>query len=116
MAQNYFYGKQADRFSFIRIPKLLVTDEMFSTVTIQAKILYGLLLDRMGLSAKNKWIDEGTRLYVIYPLQEIQEDMGISRKKAKEYLKELERTGLLEKHSRGFGLPTLLYIKNIKAA
>lgn len=116
MAQRYFYGKQADRYSFIRIPKLLVTDEFFSNVTIQAKILYGLLLDRMDLSVKNKWVDEGNRVYVIYPIQEIQKDLGISRRKAKEYLHELEETGLLERQVRGFGLPCLLYLKNFKVA
>lgn len=116
MTKRYYYGKNADGYTFIRIPKLLVTDELFSSVTIQAKILYGLLLDRMGLSVKYKWIDEKNRVYVIYPLREIQEDLGISRKKAKEYLKELECAGLLERQHRGFGLPCLLYIKNFKAA
>ncbi|MBR0411692.1 MAG: replication initiator protein A [Eubacterium sp.] len=82
MTKRYYYRKNADGYTFIRIPKLLVTDELFSSVTIQAKILYGLLLDRMGLSVKYKWIDEKNRVYVIYPLREIQEDLGISRKKA----------------------------------
>ena len=116
IAKRYFLGKQAEQFTFIRIPKLLMTDGLFSDLSIEAKILYGLLLDRMGLSTKNNWIDNRNRIYVIYPVQEIQNDMGISRKKAKEYLKELERTGLLEQHNQGFGLPCLLYIKNFKAA
>ena len=53
---DYFYGKEADQFTFFRIPKLLFTDSRFSKVSIEAKVLYGLLLDRMSLSVKNGWI------------------------------------------------------------
>ena len=55
MKFRYFYGSSADQYSFIRIPKLLITDNQFSELTIQAKMLYGLLLDRMAMSIKNKW-------------------------------------------------------------
>ena len=45
---QYMYGKQADQYSFIHIPKKLVTEKVFTDITIHAKVLYGLLLDRMG--------------------------------------------------------------------
>lgn len=72
MKFRYFYGSSADQYSFIRIPKLLITDNQFSELTIQAKMLYGLLLDRMAMAIKNKWIDSNNRVYVIYPIAEIQ--------------------------------------------
>ena len=53
MRMNYFYGSQADQFNFIRIPKELVVGEAFASLSVQAKILYGMLLDRMGMSYKN---------------------------------------------------------------
>ena len=59
-------------------------------LTKHAKVLYGLLLDRMGMAVKNEWVDDGNRMYVIYPIQEIQKDMGVTRKKAIEGLAELE--------------------------
>lgn len=58
MTFDYFYGTRADQYSFIRVPKLLITGKEFSSLTIQAKMLYGLLLDRMGMSIKNKWLDQ----------------------------------------------------------
>ena len=116
MKFRYFYGSNADQYSFIRIPKLLITDNQFSELTIQAKMLYGLLLDRMAMSIKNKWVDSKNRVYVIYPIAEIQNDMHITRRKAMECLAELERKGLVEKQIRGSGMPNLLYIKQFVAA
>lgn len=116
MAFRYFYGKEADQYSFIRIPKLLLTGKDFSSLSIMAKMLYGLLLDRMGMASKNKWLDRENRVYVIYPIAEIQQYMCISRKKAMEILSELEEKGLVEKQIRGSGLPNLLYIKQFTAA
>ena len=55
---QYFYGSEADMFTFYRIPKILFTDDYFKELSSDAKILYGLMLDRMSLSRKNGWIDE----------------------------------------------------------
>lgn len=112
MGFDYYYGTEAGQFSFIRIPKPLLTEERFFSLSIQAKLLYGLLLDRMGLSAKNGWLDKENRVYIIYQISEIQEDLGFSKKKAIDYLGELEALGLVEKKRRGLGLPTILYVKN----
>ena len=112
MKFNYYYGTEAEQFSFIRIPKALLLDKTFSTLSLQAKMLYGILLDRMGLSMRNGWCDKGNRVYIIYQISEIQEDMGFSKKKAIEYLKELEEFGLVEKKRRGLGLPSILYVKS----
>lgn len=112
MTFNYFYGNGADQYTMLRIPKLLITDKEFSSLTIQAKMLYGLLLDRMGIAVKNKWTDQMGRVYVIYPIAEIQSDLNITKRKAIETLAELERKGLVEKQSRGAGMPNILYLKN----
>lgn len=115
MTFNYFYGNGADQYTMLRIPKLLITDKEFSSLTIQAKMLYGLLLDRMGIAVKNKWTDQKGRVYVIYPIAEIQSDLNITKRKAIETLAELERKGLVEKQSRGAGMPNILYLKNFIA-
>lgn len=109
---DYYYGRAAEQFTFIRIPKLLLTDECFQELSISAKFLYGVLLDRMSLSRKNAWLDENGRVYIIYQISEIQEDLGFSKGKVIELLKELERIGLLEKKRRGMGLPSILYVKS----
>ena len=112
MEFSYYYGSQADQFSFIRIPKIMLTEETFSSLSIPAKVLYGVLLDRMTLSRKNAWFDEENRVFIIYQIGEIQEDLGFSKKKAMDLLAELEKFGLLEKKRRGHGLPNILYVKS----
>ena len=111
MTFDYFYGSAADQHSFFRIPKCLMRDE-YASLSVQAKLLYGLLLDRMGLSMHNKWIDEENRVFVIYQIAEIQADLNISRRKAIECLNELEACGLVMKRTRGYGMPNLLYPSN----
>ena len=60
-ALDYFYGTEAEQYTFYRIPKVLFTDPGFRRITADAKILYGLMLDRMGLSIRNGWLDEQER-------------------------------------------------------
>ena len=112
---EYYYGTQADQFSFIRIPRILLLDKAFSALSLSAKVLYSVLLDRMGLSMKNKWLDEENKVYIIYQITEIQSDLGFSKKKAMDYLTELEKIGLIEKKKRGFGLPNIIYVKSFMA-
>ena len=112
MRFDYFYGSQAEQFSFIRIPRILIKDPRFSPLSVYAKMLYAVLLDRMSLSSKNGWFDEDNRVYIIYPTLEVQEDLGIGKKKALEVMTELVEFGLLEKKRRGLGLPNLLYLKS----
>ena len=68
MVFNYYYGSEADQFNFIRIPKRLITDPLFADLSLSAKLLYGILLDRMSLSMKNKWLDKENRVYIIYQI------------------------------------------------
>ena len=114
MTMNYFYGKQADQYSFIRIPKTLMTEKLFTGLQSWAKITYGFLMDRMQFSLKNQWVDDQGLVYVVYPIEEIRNDMGVSKKQVAEFLNELEEAGLLERRSRGPGLPDLIYLKNIR--
>ena len=112
MKFDYYYGNQAEQFSFIKIPRMLLLDPTFAPLSIQSKLLYGVLLDRMGLSMRNGWFDEENRVYIIYQISEIQDDLGFSKRKAIDYLTELEQFGLVEKKRRGRGLPSILYIKS----
>lgn len=60
----YYYGYEAEQFSFYRIPKRLLEDDRFRGVSTDAKLLYGLLLDRMALSMKNGWLDQQGRVFI----------------------------------------------------
>lgn len=112
MRFDYYYGSQADQFSFIRIPRVMIKDPVFAGLSVYAKLLYSVLLDRMSLSSKNGWFDDENRVYIVYPVTEAQEDLGIGKKKAMEVITELVEFGLLEKKRRGLGLPSLLYVKS----
>ena len=79
---------------------------------MQAVVLYGMLLDRMSLSAKNGWMDEENRVYVIFSIQEIMEKFKCANKKAGQFLTELEEVGLIVKKRRGQGKANLIYVKN----
>ena len=57
MTFDYYYGAQAEQFNFIRIPKAMIVNPMFADLSVNAKLLYGVLLDRMNLSMKNRWFD-----------------------------------------------------------
>lgn len=111
---SYFYGKEADQFSFYKIPKLLFTEEYFKKISVEAKVLYGLMLDRMSLSMKNQWMDDEGRAYIYYSLEDIMEALGCSNKKAISIMKELDTDagiGLIEKKRQGQGKPTMIYLK-----
>lgn len=110
---QYFYGQQSEQFSFYRIPKLLVKDRKFAKISMEAKFLYGILLDRMNLSAKNGWLDEKGRVYIIFPVNEIMESLDCGKQKAVKLLDELEKKGnLIERVRQGLGKPNLIYVKN----
>lgn len=113
MQMKYYVGNQAEQFSFIRIPRELVVGEAYASLSTQSKMMYGMLLDRMGMSYKNRWLDEENRVYIVYSLEDIQADMNISRHKAIDCLSELEEAGLIEKRRRGYGSPSQIYVKNI---
>ena len=112
MKYDYYYGAEADQFNFIKIPRVMIAEKEFSDLSLQARILYALLLDRMSLSRKNEWFDDDNRVFIVYPIADIQSDLGFTRKKAMEYLAELEAFGLVEKKKRGFGLPNIIYVKS----
>ncbi len=61
---DYYYGDESSQFSFYRIPRQLVAGQQFKKISTDAKLLYGLLLDRMGLSARNGWYDDAGRVYI----------------------------------------------------
>ena len=113
MSFSYFYGGQSETFSFYRIPRRLVTGAEFRCLSTEAKLLYGLLLDRMGLSAQNGWYDDQGRVYIYYTVEEIMDDLCCGHGKAGKLLAELDTNkgvGLIERKKQGQGKPTMIYV------
>lgn len=112
---GYFRAYEAEQFSFYRIPKVLFTDEYFQDLSTDAKVLYGLMLDRMGLSERNRWFDEEGRVYIIFTVEEVATYMNCGRVKGMKLLAELDMKkgiGLIERVKRGFGQSDIIYVKN----
>ena len=112
---EYFRGMEAEQYSFYRVPKVLFTAECFKSLSCEAKVLYGLLLDRMSLSIKNRWFDEEDRVYIVFTVEEIAELLNCGTQKAVKLLKELDMEkgiGLIEKRRLGLGKPNVIYVKN----
>ena len=78
---EYFYGNDAEQFTFYRIPKVLFTDHRYKAVSVEAKVLYGLLLDRMSLSIRSGWLDDDGRVYIYFTLEEAIEFLGFGKDK-----------------------------------
>lgn len=77
-------------------------------LSTDAKLLYGLMLDRMGLSAKNGWYDEKGKVFIYYAMSEIQCDLNCGHDKAIKMLAELDSgkgIGLIERIKQGQGKP-----------
>ena len=107
---NYLSASGIDKFTFYRMPKILFVDDYFSTISCEAKVLYGLLLDRATLSKSNNWIDELGRVYVFFKQTEAMEMLNIKKNKVIAIFKELEDIGLLIRKKQGQGKPTRLYV------
>ena len=112
---KYFTGGEADQFTFYRIPKQLFTNRYFRNLSTDAKVLYGLMLDRISLSVKNHWIDEQNRVYIYFSVEDTMEYLNCRKNKAVQLLSELDSEkgiGLIEKRRQGQGKPTVIYVKN----
>lgn len=117
MSFDYFTPGEAEQYAFYRVPKLLITGEQFRTLSMEAKLLYGILLDRVSLSLRNGWVDEQNHVYIIYTIEQIMQEMNCSNKKAVTMLAELEKkVALIEKKRQGLGKPNLIYVKNFFTA
>lgn len=112
---DYFHGFESEQFAFYRIPKVLFTDDCFKDLSSDAKVLYGLMLDRMSLSIKHRWIDEEDKVYIIFTLDQVMQYMNCKRDKGMKILAELDTKkgiGLIERVKQGFGKPDIIYVKS----
>lgn len=110
----YHYGEEADAYTFYRIPKVLFVNPEFQKLSCEAKLVYGLLLDRMQLSIRNRWLDENGRVFIYFAQEHIAAMMGCSLKKAGNLLAELDSKkgiGLITRKRQGLGKPDKIYVR-----
>lgn len=110
---DYYYTHEAEQFTFYRIPKALFTEPLFRDLSVEAKVLYGLMLDRVGLSIRSGWVDEQDRVYIYFTVTDIQQQLGCGHNKAVRLLKELDTDmGLIRRKRQGQGKPDRIYVMN----
>lgn len=113
---EYFYGSESSQYSFYRIPKALFDSPRYSKISTDAKLLYGLMLDRLDLSMKNSWYDEAGRAFIYFKRDDIMAAMKIGHNTASKLMQELEEAGLIERRRQGLGLPPVIYVGRFVSA
>jgi hypothetical protein len=112
MKFDFFRGNECEQYLFYRVPQVLFTDDEFRYISSEAKLLYGFLLDRTALSAKNKWTDEDGKVYVYFTQDEAKEKLNIGTGKATKIFSELDEIGLIIRIRQGQGNPCKIYVMN----
>lgn len=108
---KYFTVFESEQFAFYKVPKVLFTDEKYKTVSTDAKMLYGLLLDRMYLSVKNGWVDKQGRVYQFFTVKQAQELLHFGHEKICKLFLELEQADLISRKRQGQGKANIIYLK-----
>ena len=109
----FHYGAEAEQYSFYRIPKALFSEPVFQQLSTDAKLLYGLMLDRMQLSLRNRWLDEEGRVYIYFTIGSVMEALNCGNKKASQLMAELDDKkgiGLITRIRQGQGKPDRIYV------
>lgn len=95
---------------FLRFPLTLLANPKYKEMSLEAKFIYSLLLNRLTLSQKNGWINEDNEVYLIYTREDAANILNISYKKTIAAFRELIGKGLLYEKRQGRGYPNLLYV------
>lgn len=115
MEFEYYYRKDGDQFRYIQLPTILLEDEMFSSLSLESIVLYSMMLNRISLSFKNGWIDEESRVFIYFTIEEVMNKLRCKTDKALKIMAELDVNkgiGLIERKRQGLGKPTIIYVKN----
>lgn len=111
---DFFYGNEVEKFQFYRVPKPLFSEKRFCEISIEARFLYGVLLDRTGLSKKNNWHDKDGKVFICFAHKEACELLGIGKEKSVRMFAELEKSGLIRRKNQGQGKPAKIYVMNFE--
>ena len=111
---NLYKINETLQHSYYQMPQELFCNEKYKKISIEAKVIYAFLLNRMNLSRMNKWINDKGEIYLIYTRKEIQSKLNLSDKPVTRAFKELREAKLIKEEKQGFGKPNLIYIGKIE--
>lgn len=100
---------------YYQIPQELFVNPLYkNNLNSDSKLLYGFLLDRMSLSAKNNWCDENGNIYLIFTRKEVQEKLGLCDRTVTKAFKQLSNAKLIYEKRQGANKPNLIYVGKIQ--
>ena len=117
MNDQYFTEIDMDNHErYFKIPYRLIEDDYFSELDPLAVMIYGILIDRVSLSQKNKqhFTDKDGHLYVIATNTEICNWIKKSEPVVIKLKRELIEHGLLKERRQGVRLANLLYPQKLR--
>ena len=112
---DYYYERESSQYNYYQIPQVLIKDPCFKPLSLGAKLLYSIMLNRMYLSRKNHWLDDDGKVFIYFSLAEIRQELNVCKETAVKFLAELDGAkgiGLIERVRQGQGKPDKIYIKN----
>lgn len=113
MRENFYTVNDKNREEFYKIPKDLFVLKKYANLSNEARMLYGILKDRLDLSIRNNWIDDNGYVYFNYSRQAIADLLMVSLNTAKSRFKELKNVGLLIEKTSEKGQSLRLYLCKI---
>ena len=100
--------------SYYQVPKELFANPLYKeNLSSDSKLLYSLLLNRLTLSMKNRWIDEDGNIYLIFPRKEAEEKLNLSKNTITKAFKELATTNLISEKRLGRAKSNVIYVGKI---
>lgn len=100
----------------LQVPKVLFQDERFKGLSVTAKVLYSMLLDRLNMAAYNNWIDEKEQPYVVYSKRAMQKDLNCTKYTINQALNELMSADHLIRVVCENGIGNRFYLKDVGKA
>ena len=107
---DYCYGDEVKIDSFCRLPKILVTNEFYCTIPAEIKILYGLMLDRVAMSMRNNWRENG-RVFIYFTIREAARLLNVGKDKAVRLFDRMETLGLIRRRKQEAQQPTRIFVQ-----
>ena len=119
MRFEYFDGREPASNFYMPVPKCLHLDPELRKISIEARYLYAIMLDKMKLAAQMNQVDREGRTYIYYKWEDISRDIGKGRNTVFKLLEELDVAtgiGLIERVIMGQGRQTRIYVMRIVEA
>ena len=110
MPIKYFKKKEQYQERFYQLPKVFFTNEIYKKLSLEAKVAYSILRDRLELSLQNDWVDSEENIYFIYTNENLMEILNLGKNKVVKIKRELEGVNLLRQKRLGLNKPNMLYL------